>query len=107
MGPKVYVLPQELTIYEVSDIHRELLELFESEQPVQLDASEVEELDTAGFQLLVWFAKLSNHYHVTPPLSALSSVVSNYIKLLNLEEHLLCCSQKVDDPHKLSDEHEC
>ncbi|OIQ26657.1 STAS domain-containing protein [uncultured Vibrio sp.] len=88
MSTQVYLLPQELTIYEVSDVHRDLLEIIESAQFVQLDASEVEELDTSGFQLLLWFSKLSKHHHQQPPFSSLSPSVNSYIELLHLESEL-------------------
>ncbi|PMK05138.1 STAS domain-containing protein [Vibrio sp. 10N.261.55.A7] len=88
MSAKVYLLPQELTIYEVGDVHRELIAIIESDHLVQLDASEVEELDTAGFQLLLWFSKFSKHYHKFPPFSSLSPSVSDYIQMLHLENDL-------------------
>nr|WP_282437142.1 STAS domain-containing protein [Vibrio amylolyticus] len=95
-------MPQELTIYEVGDVHRELNELVESDPEIQLDASQIEEIDTSGLQLILWFSKLSKQYHEHPPLCSLSDVVSDYVRLLNLETHLLAGS----DGRSLSENYE-
>ncbi|RTZ16576.1 STAS domain-containing protein [Vibrio aquaticus] len=50
-----YVLPQELTIYEVEETYQELCLAIQDHDFVQLDCQHLIELDTAGFQLLVWY----------------------------------------------------
>lgn len=49
-----YVLPQELTIYEVDETFQELSSLLDDGVVLTLDASHIEEIDTAGLQLILW-----------------------------------------------------
>jgi len=47
-----FSFPEELTIYEVAHIHNELNVYFESNDEVALDLSQIEEVDSAGIQLI-------------------------------------------------------
>jgi ABC-type transporter Mla MlaB component len=49
-----YVLPQELTIYEVDETFQELSSLLDDGVVITLDGSHIEEIDTAGLQLILW-----------------------------------------------------
>ncbi len=52
------ILPNSLLIYNVVDIHSQLRELLNSNsEALELDASEVQELDAAGVQLLCSLVK--------------------------------------------------
>lgn len=44
--------PQEITIYTVEKVYSELLNLFDEFNEIEMDLSEIEELDTCGFQVL-------------------------------------------------------
>jgi anti-anti-sigma factor len=52
MNTLKFSFPEELTIYEVAHIHNELNVYFESNDEVALDLSQIEELDSAGIQLI-------------------------------------------------------
>jgi anti-anti-sigma factor len=43
----------ELTIYTAADTKGKLVAAFESKQPVEIDLSQVDEIDSAGLQLLI------------------------------------------------------
>ncbi|WCP66035.1 STAS domain-containing protein [Vibrio tubiashii] len=60
MSEQVYVLPSELTIYEVEETYRELRSLVNESDNVVLDGANVVEIDSAGFQLLIWFLRCSH-----------------------------------------------
>ncbi|MGC9402768.1 STAS domain-containing protein [Vibrio genomosp. F10] len=94
MDIKVYLLPQELTIYEVNEVHQDLLDLIETNELIQLDASQVEELDTAGFQLLIWFSKYSQEVNSIPPLCRSGHVVLEYVRTLNVQNQRLLIGQE-------------
>ena len=52
------VNPQgDLTIYQVEDLTKELLQGLDSAQEVSVDLSETEKIDTAGFQVIVSLQK--------------------------------------------------
>lgn len=42
-----------LSIYEVADVHENLLGIFEGDKPVEIDLGEITYCDTAGIQLLI------------------------------------------------------
>ncbi len=48
----------ELTIYNVLDIKQELIAALADERDIEVNLSKISEIDTAGMQLLLWFAKL-------------------------------------------------
>ena len=49
-----FVLPSEVTVYQVADLQAQLIPLFENGyHRLEVDASQVEILDTAGTQLLL------------------------------------------------------
>lgn len=50
-------LSGDLTIYSVRQARQEVLELLEKHPALELDLSEIEELDTAGIQLLHWLRR--------------------------------------------------
>jgi len=47
-----YVLPGSLTVRTVKDVHQAILEMITNSEPLTLEAHDVEEVDTAGLQML-------------------------------------------------------
>ncbi len=102
---KVYMLPTSLTIYEASDVHKELEALVMSEEMVQLDASQVEEIDTSGIQLMLWFRqKLDQHNQLDRALlKEASHIVETTLELLSLHQAMFANpidSSSDDDLHR-------
>ncbi|MGF1753470.1 STAS domain-containing protein [Vibrio makurazakiensis] len=56
-----YLLPAELTIYEVGEIYADLLERVGQNKSLNVDASRLQDIDTAGIQLLVRFMNMYPH----------------------------------------------
>ncbi|NOH24024.1 STAS domain-containing protein [Vibrio europaeus] len=81
MSDQVYVLPSELTIYEVEETYRELRSLVNESDNVVLDGANVVEIDSAGFQLLVWFLRCS---HQPISRNAIRQPSEEVIKLFEL-----------------------
>lgn len=81
MSEQVYVLPSELTIYEVEETYRELRSLVNESDGVVLDGSNVVEMDSAGFQLLIWFLRCS---HQPISINAIRRPSDEVIKLFEL-----------------------
>ncbi|MBW3694738.1 STAS domain-containing protein [Vibrio sp. T187] len=48
-----YLLPAELTIYEVGEVYADLMALVDDTKLLNLDGSRIAEIDTAGIQLLL------------------------------------------------------
>ncbi|WED23406.1 STAS domain-containing protein [Vibrio sp. JC009] len=84
MSSTVFQLPEELMVYNASEIHAELYKAMLGASSISLDAGKVEEIDGAGFQLLLWSRvkcqKLSKGWELVKP----SEEVSNCFAQLNL-----------------------
>lgn len=50
---KQFRIEQEITIYTAAEMKAQLMEMLEKDAEIELDLSQVSELDTAGLQLLV------------------------------------------------------
>ncbi|NOH80484.1 STAS domain-containing protein [Vibrio sp. RE86] len=86
MSDFTYVMPAELTIYEVGETFQELkLSLLEHDC-VNMDCGAIEELDTAGFQLLIWFLRYQESAGRAAELLHPSKVVSEQLALFGLTE---------------------
>ena len=48
-----FVVEGELTIYTAAETREKFAALLQSEQPIEIDLSQVSEIDTAGLQLLL------------------------------------------------------
>ncbi|ALU41670.1 STAS domain-containing protein [Pseudoalteromonas rubra] len=79
-----FKFPAELTIYEVQDVHTELNAFLESKQSVELDLSQVEELDSAGIQLTVWLVNHCRTTGVQIKALTLSDLLTARLTLLNV-----------------------
>lgn len=82
------VLNAVMAINEVRTFHEELLMLSESEKTVTLDASKVEAIDTATFQLLVAFVATMNKKNVGVVWHEPSEEFLERVSLLNLTDEL-------------------
>ncbi|WP_125561351.1 MULTISPECIES: STAS domain-containing protein [Pseudoalteromonas] len=79
-----FKFPAELTIYEVQDVHIELSAFLEGKQTVELDLSQVEELDSAGIQLTVWLVNHCRTTGVQINALTLSDLLTARLTLLNV-----------------------
>ncbi|TLX46461.1 hypothetical protein C1E24_13930 [Pseudoalteromonas phenolica] len=76
--------PEELTIYEVAHIHNELKVYFESNDEVALDLSQIEELDSAGIQLIYKALHQLNKENKPLATFSISEVVKKKFCILGL-----------------------
>ncbi|NOH95211.1 STAS domain-containing protein [Vibrio sp. 99-70-13A1] len=78
-----YFLPDEFTIYEASEVYGDICDHLNTHGHCQIDGSRVEEVDTAGIQILCKFLhdKSLHHVSLVDPSDRLRSAFS----LLGLE----------------------
>lgn len=86
MSEFTYVMPAELTIYEVSETFQELKLSLLDHDCVKLDCRAIEEFDTAGFQLLIWFLRYQESAGREAEILNPSKVVSEHLALFGLIE---------------------
>lgn len=83
-----FLLPQQMTAPHVTALQEALLCEAQSDQPVQLDAHNVEFLGAAGAQLLLALGKhleiSGRGYEVTRP----SEAFIQHLRVLGLESHI-------------------
>ena len=77
-------LAGEVTIYRVSALRQTLLEALERASVVEVDLSQVSELDTAGVQLLLFGRRAAEAQGKEVRLRAPSPAVLEVFELLNL-----------------------
>ncbi len=77
-------LNTDLTIYNAVDLKRQLLEAVRAPQAVELDLSQVGEIDTAGFQLLVLAKRESQRMGHILRIVAHSPAVREVIEFYNM-----------------------
>ncbi|MCG7535920.1 STAS domain-containing protein [Pseudoalteromonas sp. OOF1S-7] len=79
-----FKFPAELTIYEVQDVHTELIAFLAGKQEVALDLSQVDELDSAGIQLAIWLVNYCRNTGVQINPLTLSELLTARLSLLNV-----------------------
>jgi ABC-type transporter Mla MlaB component len=79
-----FKFPAELTIYEVQDVHTELITFLAGKTEVALDLSLVEELDSAGIQLAIWLVNYCRNTGVQISALVLSDLLTARLSLLNV-----------------------
>ena len=84
-GQKRLALCGELTIFSVQDIHQRFLEVLISLDELQVDLSEVTEIDTAGLQLMLLAKRKAGK---TVRFCNHSDAVLRHIDLANLGQAL-------------------
>lgn len=77
----------ELTIYSASALFNEHIKALQMEDSISLDLSEVEEIDTAGAQILLFLFAEAARQEKSCQLTAFSEAVGRYIRLFNLQSH--------------------
>lgn len=82
----VYKLPieGELTIYTAADTKGKLVAALESKQPVEIDLSQVDEIDSAGLQLLILAKREAARNERTLTLVNHSQAVVECLDMCNL-----------------------
>ncbi|ELP5728593.1 hypothetical protein QTV44_001836 [Vibrio vulnificus] len=81
MDMKKFVLPYCITIYEVAQVYEELTHQQEAINEWKLNGEKVEEIDTAGIQLLLW---LNQQYAIK--VYSCSSLLQHKLNFLGLEQ---------------------
>ncbi|MBI1752602.1 MAG: STAS domain-containing protein [Acidobacteria bacterium] len=84
---KVLIQPTgELTIYTVGQAKQDLMNAFEGHAELELDLGGIEEIDSAGVQLLYWFKQLVLQRGRPLPITGHGAAVVEAFGLLNLVE---------------------
>lgn len=63
MPDHILALPENLTVGELDELRSKMLEALSSSSSITIDACGVENVDTAGVQLLVAFREAANVQH--------------------------------------------
>ncbi|MCO7187315.1 MULTISPECIES: STAS domain-containing protein [unclassified Pseudoalteromonas] len=79
-----FKFPAELTIYEVQDVHTELIAFLAGKQQIALDLSQIDELDSAGIQLAIWLVNYCRNTGVQIDPLVLSDLLTARLSLLNV-----------------------
>ena len=74
----------ELTIYTAAELKDQLLKQLDQCKKIQLDLSQVEEVDSAGIQVLMLIRKQAIAEEKALTLSQISESLSRYFELYNL-----------------------
>jgi anti-anti-sigma factor len=77
----------EMTIYHAAEMKGELLHCFESSSEVEIDLSEVSEIDTAGFQLLILAKRAATSTGKSLRLVAHSAATLEVLDLLDMASY--------------------
>lgn len=75
-----------LTIYNVQSFFKEHVQPFVFKKSLILDLSKIEEIDTAGIQLLLMLTRAANDEGVGCEVSNISGAVKDYLELFNLTD---------------------
>jgi anti-sigma B factor antagonist len=78
----------ELSIFTAADVRQKLLEALDSEAEVDVDLSEITEMDSAGMQLLVAAKREAGHRNKPLRFTGHSAAVFELLELCNLSGHL-------------------
>ncbi|MGD8170206.1 STAS domain-containing protein [Vibrio sp. TRT 21S02] len=90
---QIYQLPEELTIYEVGDVHQQIKGILSEGDALVLDGALVEVLDSAGYQLLIWFIRYAERQGMATPIIKPSEQIIKYGELLQCPAILECKPQ--------------
>lgn len=81
---KTLVLEDELTIFTASEQKNRLLTFLESDHELEIDLSKVDEIDTAGLQLLILIKREAALHGTTLRFILHSKAVLEILELANL-----------------------
>ncbi len=76
----------EMTIYNSAELKKQLLESLPECSQIELDLSQVSEMDTAGFQLLLLVYSEASLLNKTVRLASYSSAISTVFDLYNMDK---------------------
>ncbi|MCB1906906.1 MAG: STAS domain-containing protein [Rhodocyclaceae bacterium] len=79
------VMDAELTIYQAADTHARLLATLADSEALEIDLSGVEEIDSAGVQVLIHLKESARHEARTLRLVGHSRPVIEVLELVKLE----------------------
>lgn len=79
-----FLIQGDLTIFHAAEIHAELRAALERKVPVGLDLSGVEEMDSAGAQILLWLKREARGQGQAAPFVNHSPVVVEVLDQLSL-----------------------
>ena len=82
-------LPEELTIYNVSSLREEILELLADKEDLILDGSQVQEIDAAGVQLLLSLEKTTFREDFTVQLTDITAEGEEILEAAGVKELLM------------------
>lgn len=82
-------LPEELTIYNVSSLREEMLELLAGKEDLVLDGSQVQEIDAAGVQLLLSLEKTTLREDFTVQLTDITAEGEEILEAAGVKELLM------------------
>jgi ABC-type transporter Mla MlaB component len=74
-----------MNIYSASELRARFAELLSGVEEVELNLSEVNEFDSAGVQILLWFGREAGHRKVRCRVVEPSAVVEELVGLYNLK----------------------
>ncbi len=81
-------IQNDLSIYQVEELHKRLCDYFDSANEVVVDMSKSDKIDTAGFQLLASLQKSCEAANKPFKLLEPSSSVQNFVELFGFDWNL-------------------
>jgi anti-anti-sigma factor len=81
------IISGELTIYTVLDIYQQHIQQIKLKELVSLKLAGVEEIDTAGMQLLLVLFKEVSKQNANYIVQSISDSLTEYINLFNLQSY--------------------
>jgi anti-anti-sigma factor len=82
------IFSEDLTIYDVAELKTQLNEDIHDYEHYELNLQAVEEIDSAGAQLLMAINKTLTTKNKTFTVTEINEVVENFLRSYNLFEHL-------------------
>ncbi|PXX48029.1 STAS domain-containing protein [Aquitalea magnusonii] len=79
-------LAAEQTIYQAQAVHQQLAAALREHAQLEVDLSQIEEIDSAGAQVLLWLHRAAQQQSCQLTLSHPSPAVRDFIRLLGLQQ---------------------
>lgn len=96
MPDHILALPENLTVGELDELRSNMLEALSSSSAITINANDVENVDTAGVQLLVAFREAANVQHQQISWQQCTEALSNAAAALGFETLLSCEPDSVE-----------
>ncbi|WNO08161.1 STAS domain-containing protein [Teredinibacter sp. KSP-S5-2] len=91
---KCIKLPAEVSIYAVTELKQKIEPYLSNNQEIELDFEQVETLDTAGVQLLIWLHKRSTHDNQPLKLTHINEQILSVLEYVGVKE-MLCIPEEL------------